>query len=54
MRELKINGIYRHFKGDYYIVIRYAEYKVKQKRNMLYIEDYMEIMSFILDHMICF
>ncbi len=21
MRELKINGIYRHFKGDYYLVI---------------------------------
>lgn len=21
MRELKINGIYRHFKGDYYLVL---------------------------------
>lgn len=21
MRELKINGIYRHFKGDYYLVV---------------------------------
>ena len=21
MRDLKINGIYRHFKGDYYIVL---------------------------------
>ena len=24
MRELKINGIYRHFKGNYYIVVDIA------------------------------
>ena len=24
MRELKINGIYKHFKGDYYLVIDIA------------------------------
>ena len=24
MRELKINGIYKHFKGDYYLVIDVA------------------------------
>lgn len=24
MRKIKINGIYRHFKGDYYIVIDIA------------------------------
>lgn len=24
MREVKINGIYRHFKGDYYIVVDIA------------------------------
>lgn len=24
MRELKINGIYRHFKGDYYLVVDIA------------------------------
>lgn len=25
MRELKINGVYRHFKGDYYIVTDIAK-----------------------------
>lgn len=24
MNEIKINGIYRHFKGDYYLVIDIA------------------------------
>ena len=24
MREIKVNGIYRHFKGDYYIVVDIA------------------------------
>ena len=26
MRELKINGIYKHFKGDYYLVVDVAKY----------------------------
>lgn len=26
MRELKINGIYKHFKGDYYIVCDIAKH----------------------------
>ena len=25
MNELKINGVYKHFKGDYYIVLDVAE-----------------------------
>lgn len=25
MRELKINGVYRHFKGDYYLVVDLAK-----------------------------
>ena len=24
MKSLKINGVYKHFKGDYYIVLDYA------------------------------
>ena len=30
MRELKINGIYKHFKGDYYLVI-YVAYDSETK-----------------------
>ncbi len=26
MRELKINGIYKHFKGDYYLVVDTANH----------------------------
>lgn len=26
MREIKINGIYKHFKGDYYLVLDVATY----------------------------
>ena len=26
MRKIKINGIYKHFKGDYYIVLDIAKY----------------------------
>lgn len=26
MRELKINGIYKHFKGDYYLVVDVANH----------------------------
>ncbi len=25
MRELKINGIYKHFKGDYYLIVDVAK-----------------------------
>ena len=26
MRKIKINGVYKHFKGDYYIVLDIAKY----------------------------
>ena len=26
MRDIKLNGIYRHFKGDYYIVVDIAKH----------------------------
>ena len=33
MREIKINGIYKHFKGDYYIVVDIAfDSETKEKR----------------------
>ena len=55
MRKIKINGIYKHFKGDYYLVIDIAKQIIlKQKKNMLYIEDYMMIVVYGLDHLICF
>ena len=34
MRELKINSIYRHFKGDYYLVIDIA-YDSETKEKMV-------------------
>ena len=33
MREIKINGIYKHFKGNYYIVVDVAyDSETKEKR----------------------
>ena len=26
MRKVKINGVYKHFKGDYYLVVDTAKY----------------------------
>ncbi len=50
MQELKINGIYRHFKGDYYIVEdiathsetkeKYVCYRALYGNNELYIRPY--------------
>ena len=34
MREIKINGIYRHFKGDYYLVCDIA-YNSETKEKMV-------------------
>ena len=36
MQELKINGIYRHFKGDYYIVegIRVLQWNKRKMRSI--------------------
>lgn len=36
MRELKINGIYRHFKGDYYLVENVAIHSETQEKYVVY------------------
>ena len=36
MKELKINGIYRHFKGDYYIVMDVAVNTETEERMVIY------------------
>lgn len=36
MRKLKINGIYRHFKGDYYIVLGVGYYSEDMKECVIY------------------
>lgn len=50
MREIKINGVYRHFKGDYYIVEgigihsetkeKYVIYKGLYGENEVYLRPY--------------
>lgn len=36
MNELKINGVYRHFKGDYYIVLDVAIHSETKERMVVY------------------
>ena len=36
MNELKINGIYKHFKGDYYIVLDIAEHTETGEKLVIY------------------
>ncbi len=36
MREIKINGIYRHFKGDYYIVEDIANHSETNDKYVVY------------------
>ena len=36
MREVKINGIYKHFKGDYYLAIDVANHSKKKKKYVVY------------------
>lgn len=36
MREVKINGIYRHFKGDYYIVEDIANHSETKDKYVVY------------------
>lgn len=36
MRGIKINGIYKHFKGDYYLVIDIANHSETQEKYVVY------------------
>ena len=45
MNELKINGIYKHFKGDYYLVEGIAKYS-ETKEEWYYTEGYMKMAAY--------
>lgn len=36
MREVKINGIYKHFKGDYYLAIDVANHSETKEKYVVY------------------
>jgi hypothetical protein len=36
MRKIKINGIYKHFKGDYYLVIDVANHSETKEKYVVY------------------
>lgn len=36
MRELKINRVYKHFKGDYYLVVDVANHSETQDKYVVY------------------
>lgn len=36
MRKVKINGVYKHFKGDYYIVVDIGTYSEDEKEVVIY------------------
>ena len=40
MREIKINGIYKHFKGDYYLVVGIATHSETNEKYVVYRELY--------------
>ncbi len=40
MREVKINGVYKHFKGNYYIVIAIAKHSETKEKYVVYRELY--------------
>ena len=47
MNELKINGIYRHFKGDYYIVKDIVIYSETKEEMVLYQGLYGECLRYV-------
>ena len=53
MRKLELNKVYKHFKGDLYIVLDVAINSETDKK-MLCIERYMMIANYMLGIMICF
>lgn len=36
MREIKVNGIYKHFRGDYYLVIDIANHSETKEKYVVY------------------
>ncbi len=36
MRKVKINGVYKHFKGEYYIVVDIGTYSEDEKEVVIY------------------
>ena len=36
MREIKINGIYKHFKGDHYLVVDVANHSETKEKYVVY------------------
>ena len=52
MNEVKIKGIYKHYKGDLYLVEDIIYHSETQEKR-LPIEHYMEIQDYGVDHIIC-
>ena len=47
MREIKINGIYRHFKGDHYLVVDIANDSETMEKMVVYRQLYGEGKLFV-------
>lgn len=53
MRKIKINGIYKHFKGDHYLVIDVANHSETKEKYVVY-RNYMVMEVYGLDQWKCF